>query len=240
MSRLVVFLGTGTSVGKTYVAERVLRAVGAQGRRALGYKPVESGVVPGEDTDIARLERASTFHVKPPLRSQTFSTPVSAHVASRIERREIDLTLIRAEIERGIAAGPDLLLVELPGGAFSPLTDDLAGATFARSLPDARVVVVAINRLGVLHDVGATTRACAGLGLPLLGIVLNDAETGDASMATNLQEIPRVTAVPVIAHLPRGLANARVQPDDPVNQLATVLLAGAPGVRDLVASSAQD
>jgi dethiobiotin synthetase len=223
VSRLVLFLGTGTSVGKTYVAERVLRALGGQGRGALGYKPVESGVTPGEDTDIARLERASTFHVKPPLRSQTFSAPVSPHVASRIEGREVDLAEIRREIARGLAAGPELFLLELPGGAFSPLTDDLSGAAFARSLPGVRVILVAMNRLGVLHEVGATTRACAALGLPIHGIVLNEAATTDASVVTNLQEIPRVTTVPVLASIRRQVATAPISREDPARHLGSLL-----------------
>jgi dethiobiotin synthetase len=225
VSRLIVLIGTGTSVGKTYVAERVLRAGGVLGRKAFGYKPVESGVAPGEDTDIARLERASTFHVKPSLRSQTFAAPVSPHLASRLEGREIDLPDIRREIERGAAVPADAILVEFPGGAFSPLTETLSGAEFVRSLRGARVILVGVDRLGVLHDVGATTRACAALGLPLHGIVLNESDRPDASVGTNVEEMPRVTSVPVLARLPRLNPSAPLAEADPALQLAKDLLA---------------
>jgi dethiobiotin synthetase len=225
MSRLVLLVGTGTSVGKTYAAERLLRALGSLGKAAMGYKPVESGVAVGEDTDIARLERASTFHVKPTLRSQTFTAPVSPHVASRLEGRQIDLEEIRGEIRRGAASPAEAFLVELPGGAFSPLTDTLSGAEFARSLPGARVILVGVDRLGVLHDVAATTLACAAIGLPLHGVVLNEAEQADASVDSNLGELPRVTRLPILARLPRQDAGAPVGPRDPALRLASDLFA---------------
>ena len=101
----------------------------------------------------------------------TFREPVSPHLAARIEARD-DLTLdaLRARgpprvRERRIRS----FVVELPGGAFSPMTESVCCAEFARSLPGARTLLVAADRLGVLHDVGATTRACAALGLPLVG-----------------------------------------------------------------------
>ncbi len=91
MANVVVLIGTGTSVGKTHVAERLLRAAVATGRTGLGYKPLESGVSEGSRSDIERLERATTFHVKPSLQSSTFRAPVAPHVAARQENRTIDL-----------------------------------------------------------------------------------------------------------------------------------------------------
>ena len=224
MTRLFILLGTGTGVGKTHVGERLLQASAADGRSALGFKPVESGIVQRTGSDIERLEHRSSFHVKPPLESQTFALPVSAHLAARKEGRRVNLETIRAEIQRGAASSADLFLVELPGGAFSPLTDNLSGAEFARSIPGARVLLVTVDRLGVLHDVAATTRACAALGLPLHGIVLNAPAEEDASVGTNLAELPTVTAVPVLARFPRSAADAPVAEGDPARTLARLLL----------------
>ena len=103
----IVLIGTGTGVGKTHVAERILRALAAEGRQALGYKPVESGVVEGAPgTDAGRLGEASTFHVKPELARFTFRAPVSPHLAARQEGRSLDLDYILAEIARGAAEAP--------------------------------------------------------------------------------------------------------------------------------------
>ncbi len=227
MVPLVILVGTGTSVGKTHVAERILRALAHQGRDALGYKPVESGTATlanQADSDIERLARASSFHVKHPLKSLTLAAPVSPHIAARLERATIDLDAIRAEVARARRSDAALLLVELPGGAFSPLTETTLCADFARGFPDARVLLVAPDRLGVLHDVGAATRACAAVGLPLHGIVLSAAASDDASVATNAAELSGVTAVPLRARLPRAPPDSPIDEGDPAWHLARSLL----------------
>ncbi len=222
MAAPVLLIGTGTSVGKTHLAERLLRAFGAEGLRAYGYKPIESGVADLEATDIARLARASSFHVKQePLRN-VFRAPISPHLAARAEGRTIDLAAIRSEITR-LAQLVEALLVELPGGAFSPLTGDILVAEFARSVRAARVVLVAPDRLGVLHDVGAATRACASVGLPLHGVVLNAPEVSDASTGRNAAELPLVTRAPLLAEIPRGPSDAPVEAGDPALALARAL-----------------
>lgn len=226
----VVLIGTGTSVGKTYLAERLLRALSAEGYPSVGFKPVESGIAPGgdsDDSDIERIRRASSFHVQPPPRSQTFKTPVSPHLASRLEGRPLDLETIRQEIHRAQQTEASLLLIELPGGAFSPLTEELCCAEFARTINAASVLLVAPDRLGVLHDVGSACRASAALGLPLHGIVLSASAESDASVGTNAAELPRVTAVPLLAYLPRAASDGDLAPNDPCRSLARHLLRGS-------------
>jgi dethiobiotin synthetase len=222
----VVLIGTGTSVGKTYVGERVLHALRDAGYAALGYKPVETGFSEGNaDSDIERLRRASTFHVNPPLASQTFRDPVSPHLAARREGRTLDLQEIREEVRRACGSGARLVIVELAGGAFSPMSDEVCCAQFVRSLTGARAVLVAADRLGVLHDVGATTRACAALGLPLAGIVLSAAEHADVTAGKNSLEIPLVTSVPLLASLPLASPTDPLPEHDPARSLARRLLA---------------
>jgi dethiobiotin synthetase len=222
MARTFVLIGTGTSVGKTHVGERLLRAFAARGVLCVGYKPVESGVAGGEASDIRRLADASTFHVQPSLVSQTFGAPVSPHLAARWESRSVDLALVDHEIRRASASAAQVLLVELPGGAFSPLSDGVTGAEFARTL-GATALLVTQDRLGVLHDVTATARACAALGLPLHGIVLNAPTEPDASTGHNEIELRTVTSVPVLACLPRTAPEVPVLPTDPVMGLSRLL-----------------
>jgi dethiobiotin synthetase len=224
MARLVVLIGTGTSVGKTYLAERMLRAFARDGRSAVGFKPVESGVSGDAESDIARLDRASTFHVKPPLASQTFAAPVAPHLAARKEGRRVDVAAIRREVQRGAASGAEVLLVELPGGAFSPVADGVSGADLVRAFPGATVLLVAPDRLGVLHDVTATTLACAARGLPLAGIVLNAAGPHDPSTGTNAVELLGLVRAPLLARIPHSPVGAPLDEDDPTVRLVRSLL----------------
>jgi dethiobiotin synthetase len=229
----IVLVGTGTSVGKTYVAERILRAAAGARRRALGYKPLESGVSADSDSsDIARLTRASSFHVKPELASQTFAAAVSPHLAARWESRAVDLGVMRREIARASASAAEVLLVELPGGAFSPLADSVSCAQFARTVPGAQVLLVAPDRLGVLHDIAATTRACAAVGLPLFGLVLSAPQLPDPSTGHNSKEVSMVTSIRLLGSLPRAPAEQPVGPSDPVlGIMPAVYAASAPPAR---------
>jgi dethiobiotin synthetase len=207
---LLVVTGTGTGIGKTHATAAIVRAwaralaeAGVPAPRVAALKPVESGVSPGAASDALTLEQASTFHVKRVSPPYMLARPVSPHLAARDEGQTITLDRICAYVAAAVADA-DAVAVELPGGLFSPLAPELSNADVARALGAASVVLVAPDRLGVLHDVAATTRAASALGLAVSGIVLVAPEHDDASTGTNANELSVVTAVPVLAVLPRA------------------------------------
>jgi dethiobiotin synthetase len=201
MARLVVVTGTGTGIGKTHLTEALLRRLAADGvARVAGIKPVESGVGDGV-SDRARLEASSTFHVK--HRSQALRAPISPHLAARLEGLRLDVTAL-ARDARAASETVDALLVELPGGLFTPLTDSALNADLAAQLEPAYQLLVAPDRLGVLHETLATLRAAAACGLRVSGVALVAPEIPDASTGTNAAELARYTGVPVLATVPRG------------------------------------
>jgi dethiobiotin synthetase len=217
-ARLVVLSGTGTGVGKTQVAEGSLLAWGEMGVRAAGFKPVESGVDGTSPSDGDRLAAASPFHVQPTL--YALRTPVSPHLAARQEGVPIDLVRIRDAVEAA-RASVDILLVELPGGLFSPLTEDTPNAVFASSLKPDALILVAPDRLGVLHDVSATVRAATTVPVSVDGIVLVAPEVADRSTGTNGEELARLLPVPNLAAVPRGSPKSLVPS---LRSMARVLL----------------
>lgn len=196
---LVVVTGVGTGVGKTHVAEALLLAWGKVGRVA-GFKPVETGVDPLAATDDgSRLERASTFHVKHSERAVRLHAPVSAHLAAEREGRVLDPgEWVRVIDELRDAC--DGVVVELAGGLFSPLGPALTNADVVARLQPDKTLLVASDRLGVLHDVIAASRAC-----PLaFDVLLTAPETLDASTGTNAVELRRFVAHRVLGALPRA------------------------------------
>ncbi|HZU82504.1 MAG TPA: dethiobiotin synthase [Polyangiaceae bacterium] len=199
--RLIVVSGTGTSIGKTHVAEALLLALGGGGARACGLKPIETGVSDGSQTDAARLAAASSFHVKHV--PYAFAPPVSPHLAAR--RQGVTLAL-DAVVERIDAARHevDVLVVELAGGLFTPLRDDAFNADLAAALRPQELLLVAPDRLGVLHDVVATTRAASTTPLRITGLVLVTPERPDDSTGTNASELAALTGIPVVTVVPRG------------------------------------
>lgn len=201
MTPLLLVTGTGTEIGKTFAATALTRAWAATGRRVAGVKPVESGVV-GEPADVAALARASSA-ASPSPPPYLFAPPISPHLAARAEGRAISLVTIRDWVEAARAT-VEGLLVELPGGLFSPLSDAETNADLARMLEPTAIVLVASDRLGVLNDVLVTVRAAATLGLAFHGIVLSTPAATDASTGTNADELRRILLPgPLIVALPR-------------------------------------
>lgn len=205
---LLIVSGTGTGIGKTVVSTGLVTAWARRGLSVAGLKPIESGVDPASTSttsDICELGRASTFHVthSPPY---LLADPVSPHLAARREGRTIDLRAI-VDWVAPIRASADATVLELAGGLFSPLTDTRTNADLLTALKPSKVVLVAPNRLGVLHDVLATVRAARAEGIAIDGLILSSVTEWDASVETNAAELERVLpTLPVLGVLPRGPA----------------------------------
>jgi dethiobiotin synthetase len=199
--KLIMVSGTGTGIGKTHFSEALVLALAQRYRRVAGLKPIETGMGEAMVSDAARLERVSTFHVKP--FGYVFAEPVSPHLAARETDTPIRLDVLVPLIHAARATA-DVLLVELPGGLFSPLSDTEVNADLVRAAGPDVTLLVAPDRLGVLHEVIATHRAAATAAIDLDGIVLVAPERPDASTGLNGPELTRLTDVPVVAALGRG------------------------------------
>jgi dethiobiotin synthetase len=198
--QLVIISGTGTSIGKTHFGEALIQTWGRLGR-VVGLKPIESGVGSGMRTDANRLAAASSFHVK--QEGYAFGAAVSPHLAARYEGTEIRADFVVKLIERARQQA-DVVVVELPGGLFSPIAPGVLNADLAKTLSATCVLLVVPDRLGALHDVVAATRAASGGSLRVDGIVLMAPDQVDASTGHNAPELRHLVAVPVLAALPRA------------------------------------
>ena len=105
---------------------------------------------------------------------------------------------------RRASEGADGVLVELPGGLFSPLGPTSTNADLAVALPPDAVFLVAPDRLGVLHDVGATVRAAHAERIAIRALVLVATATLDASSTTNAAELALVTRETILGPVPRA------------------------------------
>jgi dethiobiotin synthetase len=184
---IVAILGVGTGVGKTVATAGWLRHLRAHEKRMVGWKAIESG---GDDDERALAdasgERIPALH--------RFAEPVSPHLGARRHNTRIDAEAVRRRGDE-LARGRDGLLIELAGGAFSPLDDE--GLTNADVVAGwcERAVLVASDRLGVLHDVEACRRA----GLRFDALFLTRGPIPDASRASNAKELARRLDVPIVA-----------------------------------------
>lgn len=215
----VVIVGTGTEVGKTHVSCALLAAASSQGRRCAGLKPVETGMPePGEGAGedgrrLASFATGQVFHVKQkaPYR---FSPPISPHLAARQAGVAITAERIRDYVEAYIGEGT--LVVETAGGLFSPLGPGLTNFDVVLALEPCRVVLVASDRLGVLHDLTATIGLAKARGRGPDVVVLSSPSEADSSTGTNANELSALGICEVRAVFPREApdsAGSRVAAD---------------------------
>jgi dethiobiotin synthetase len=195
----VVVVGTGTDVGKTHVTCALLSVLGSRG---IAWKPIESGVT-SDESDSGRLARAG--ETIPALHS--FAEPLSPHLAARNAGVVIDPTRIVAEARR-LRDSRRVTLIETAGGLLSPLDVGFTNADLVRELAPERVLLVAPDRLGVLHDVAATIGAARAKGVSFDAIVLSAPETPDASTGTNQSELGRIFGLGIAAVFERAAFDA--------------------------------
>jgi dethiobiotin synthetase len=169
------------------------------GLHAIAYKPVATGVI-GECEDAARHAAALGQPIVPP----TFSYPraVSPHLAAREAGRPIELDDVRRRAAE-LATRADVLLVETAGGLFTPLGQGVTNVDLVKSLEPAVVVLVAPDRLGVLHDVTSCVVAAQARGLSELVVVLSAPEVADGSTGGNAAELDALGLGPVAGVFPR-------------------------------------
>lgn len=203
-------LGVGTGIGKTYVARGLVSLARELGRPVAGLKPIETGFSAGDSgaSDAVALEQAS-FHVKHPRPHPLygFQDPVTPALAARRERRVIDLQHVRTWVDAAFALNVESqpeIVVETAGGVFSPLGDDLTNLDLVHAIGTGTWLLVASDRLGVLHDVLSTLHAMRSRARAPDAIVLSAPNTPDASTGTNASELRRMPEMPPIIELPRN------------------------------------
>ena len=211
--RPVIVTGTGTDVGKT-IATAALAALGRSAGLDVGIcKPVQTGLAPGEPGDAHEAARLSG--VERVLEVRRLPYPLAPETAARVaglpqSTREELLGPIRDWLgppgtgDHATGSPRRLDLVEGAGGLLVRLGTDLTILDLAAEL-DAPLVVVSRAGLGTLSDTELTVRAIDAAGLQCAGVVVGSWPFDpDLAERCNVEDLPRLTGVPVLGHVPCG------------------------------------
>ena len=217
--------GTSTDVGKTTVAAALAGAFHRLHLRVGVCKPVASGCPkfahrgndparPLSDDDFqspdaaivaraAGLDPADEMLLRY-LSPMRYAAPVAPAVAARIEDRPPNWDRVETALDWW-QENSQVLIVEGAGGWYVPLdTHDFMIADLAAALR-LPVLVVTTVELGSMNHTLLTVHAIQERQLPVVGLVLNRVPLsgkGDLVEMTNLEELPRLSGVPVRAALP--------------------------------------
>jgi len=196
--QLVLVTGTGTDVGKTWVAAAWLSTLTVT---TAARKPVQS-FSPGDRTDADVLAAATgeapeTVCPRHRWYEVPMAPPMAADVLGRPQFTVADLVGEIAWPSPTVAVG----VVEGVGGPRSPIASDGDGVDLARALQPDRVVLVADAGLGTINAV----RLCAtALGGWPLTVFLNRFDDGDDLHCRNrdwLRDVAKLQVVTDVAAL---------------------------------------
>jgi dethiobiotin synthetase len=202
---VVAVVGTGTDIGKTWVAARLLTQLDAAGLQVAARKPAQS-FDPDDDPagrDAAVLGAAtaeSPEHVCPSHRwYETAMAPPMA--AASLGRPSFTIGDLVAELVWP-AVDVDVGLVETAGGVRSPLAADGDCLDYCAALAPDSVVLVADAGLGTINAVRLSADVLASLGVPIV-VVLNRFDPGAELQQRNLEWLRGPGALRVVT-VPEG------------------------------------
>jgi dethiobiotin synthetase len=157
----LVIAGTGTEIGKTWVAVRLLQRARTLGLRVAARKPAQSYAQGEGPTDAELLAAASGEdpHVVCPAH-RWYPIPMAPPMAADA----LGLAPIKLEQLVAESAWPltvELALIETAGGLCSPIAHDGDNLALIERLAPTRVVLVADAGLGTLNAVRLCLRALA-------------------------------------------------------------------------------
>lgn len=202
-----VILGTGTSIGKTWLTSHLARS--APPDSCLALKPIETGYHAGPHTDAAQLRDAAGQGPDAPFLA--FADPLTPWLAAARVRQAIHIPAVVAWVAYQEHATtthyntfhPRLTLVETAGGVFSPLSRTATNLDLAKALEPATWLLVATDALGVLHDVSATLFAMRHLDRRPAIVLLTAPPEPDASTGSNLALLRDLHPEQHFLHVPR-------------------------------------
>lgn len=190
---VVVVSGTGTGVGKTWVATELITQLSGRGIPVCAVKPVQSFEPSQGPTDAQLLSAAAgvTEHqVTLPHRSYplAMAPPIAAAL---LGRPAFTLSDLMAEL---IIPSRGVVLVEGVGGPRSPLASDADTVSLAAALGADAVVLVAGAGLGAINAVALSAEAFAPT--PVITL-LNRFDEASAVHRENLRWLTTVTGLDV-------------------------------------------
>lgn len=167
MGHTIFVTGTDTGVGKTFFTSGMIEFLRKGGVDVVGFKPIECG----GRSDSKLLHQASgSLGDLDDINPIWFQQPL-APLAAADSPDEVDLSLIREAHER-LSEKHELVIAEGAGGWHVPISPTETMADLASAIAD-EVIIVAINRLGVLSHSILTYRAVREKGMDCARLVLN-------------------------------------------------------------------
>jgi dethiobiotin synthetase len=170
--------GTGTDVGKTVISTWLCLQMGYD-----YFKPIQTG----DEIDSEFVASIADCNIYPEV--YRYKTPVSPHLAAKLENSVIDSTIIKLP-------EADNVIIEGAGGLLVPINDHFLMIDLIQQL-QVPVILVAHSGLGTINHTLLSLEALRARHIPILGVILNGALN-----APNKAAIEYYGKIKVLAEMP--------------------------------------
>ena len=222
----VFITGTGTDIGKTFVATGLIRALRRTGQPVRALKPVVSGFDPAaaQDSDpgamLAALGQPVTPETVAAIAPWRFRAPLSPDMAARREGGTVDLDAVLGFCRQAMAQDDGTLLIEGVGGIMVPLDARRTVLDWMEAL-GLPIILVCGSYLGSISHTLTAVDVLIRHGLRLATLVVNESAGSTVDLLETVETLARFTGPLRIVALPRTAAGV---PDHPVfGQIAAFL-----------------
>lgn len=205
MSKGIYIIGTDTDVGKTVVSAGIMYLLLAKGYNACYFKPISSG---GSETDegfssfdVSFVKAASGF-CEPYARINPFryKTPVSPHLASRIEGLYLDKRII-FNCYKQLIEKYEYIVAEGCGGLAVPLSQEGYMQYQLIKELDTRCILVSRTTIGTINHTLLSISFAEKVGIQIVGIIFSGF-CGSIVEQNNIDTIKMLSEVPVLGVIP--------------------------------------
>lgn len=200
--------GTGTDIGKTYVAGLIMKRLIRSGVNAAYFKAAMSGNIRNAEGELVAGDAVHVKEVSGTTQDiasmcpYVYESAYSPHLSAELEGNPVNLDVVVRGF-RDLAGKYECVIVEGSGGILCPLGRGLWLEDVVRAC-ELPCVMVADAGLGTINAVGLTASYMEHEGIELLGIIFNHYQPNNILHDYNKRMCEEITGVKVIACVQEG------------------------------------
>lgn len=211
MSKGLFITGTGTDLGKTYIAGLIVKKLADAKQSAAYYKAAMSGndrradgsLIPGDALFVQK-----TAGISQPLEEMcpyVYEHAYSPHLASRIEGHPVQMDVVKAGYYK-VCSAYDFVTMEGSGGILCPICFDEAKIQLEDVIRELYLpsILIADAGLGTINSVVLTVEYMKAKNLPVKGIIYNHYHGNDVMEDDNIFMCEYMTGLPTLAKVKDG------------------------------------
>lgn len=211
MSKNIFVTGTGTEIGKTYVAGLLVKKLHEAGEKSAYYKAAMSGnerdqegkLIPGDAKFVKDFGS-----IDQPLEEMcpyVYEKAYSPHLAAQIEGNPVDLDKV-VEKFMDLEKKYDYITLEGSGGILCPLRFDDEEIYLENFVKKAKLssIIVADAGLGTINNLVLTAFYMKEKGMKVKGIIFNNFIPGDVLHEDNIKMCEHMSGLKVLACVKKG------------------------------------